>query len=142
MTIHRTRDGYIFLISVLFIGIIATMTTFSLLLLGGAAEHSGKNIVDSAQAFEYAQLCVERSLRSLRSDLSHGGSGTVTFVYPDPAGSCTILPIGGSGTRNRRICAEGESNGSIRRIELDVTDLLPRVRIRSWKEVSTFTLCP
>lgn len=133
----KLRDGYIFLVTVLVIGVIASATAASLMLLGWAAEQNGLLLVQSTQAYEYAQTCVERTLRELRSDLGYSGNITITF----DRGSCVINTIGGSGNENRYVCITGFSGDAVRRIQVDVAALIPTVRVRSWEEVSAFTLC-
>lgn len=133
----KSRDGYIFLVTVLVIGVIASATAASLMLLGWAAEQNGLLLVQSTQAYEYAQTCAERTLRELRSDLGYAGNVTVTFER----GSCQIHSIGGSANENRHICITGLSGDAVRRVQVDVAALFPSVRVRTWEEVSSFTLC-
>lgn len=134
----RSRPGYIFLITVLVIGVIATATASSLLLLGWAAEQNGLLVQQSAQAYEFAQTCAERGLREMRRDLNYAGNTTFSFER----GSCTIGRIGGAGNEKRMLCVEGYSGDSTRRMELSIDRLYPTVTIRSWEEVSSFSLCP
>jgi hypothetical protein len=136
--IFKVRQGYIFLLSVLVIGAIATSTALSLVLLGLASEQSGFNIVQSMQAYEHANTCVERALRTLRSDLTYEGDVTAALTN----GSCTLKKIGGTGNADRIICSEGRSGQSVRRLEVYVREIFPRVKIASWKEVDQFLLCP
>lgn len=133
----RVRNGYIFLVTVLVIGVVASATAASLALLGWAAEQNGLLLQQSNQAYEYAQTCAERALRSLRSDFAYYGDVTIPFTY----GSCVIHPITGTANENRSICTEGYSGNSVHRLQLDVAQLFPSVRIRAWEEVSSFTLC-
>ena len=135
---HRSRPGFVFLLSVLVIGVIVTEMAMSLILLGVAAGQSGLTVMQTAQAFENAQTCAERGLRSLRADLSYDGGETV----PLPNGSCSIAHTGGSGNADRALCVVGQSGRSTRRLEISIRQLYPSVKITSWKEVSTFSLCP
>lgn len=137
MMLSHARSGYIFLITILVVGVIASATATSLLLLGWAAEQNGQLMMQSAQSYEYAQTCVERALREVRADNEYGGGETIVFDL----GECDILPLGGSGSADRTICAEGRSGESTRRIEVDVSALYPSAVISSWQEVPTFTLC-
>lgn len=132
------RSGYVFLLSVLFVGAIAITTVAALVLLGIASERSGFSFSKSTQARWNARTCVERALRSLRDSNSYAGSETFTLVD----GTCTLRAIGGSGNANRRICVEGRAGDAVRRIEVDVEELLPVGEIRTWREVAAFSLCP
>jgi hypothetical protein len=134
---RRRRGGYVFLISVLSIGAIASATTISMLLLGLAAQQNGFALLQSTQAWEYAQTCVERALQSLRGDPFYAGDQTYVFAY----GTCTLKSVGGANNLNRTLCAEGSSGESIRRIEVKVATLLPTTTIDTWREVGQFTYC-
>lgn len=135
---RRARSGYIFLVSVLAIGAIASATTVSMLLLGWAAEQNGNLVVHAVRAQEHARTCAERALYALRNDQWYAGNETV--VLED--GSCDILAIGGSGTEDRTLCTQGTSGNNVRRMEITIAETVPRLRISSWEEVSSFSLCP
>ena len=135
--VRSSSGGYVFLISVLFIGAIAAATSVSMVLLGLAAQQDGAALLESVQAEEYAQMCVERSLRSLRSDPTYIGNQTFTFLH----GSCTVQPIGGALNESRTICVEGDSGVSKRRLQVRVKRLLPTTLIESWQETLEFTFC-
>ncbi len=132
-----SRPGYIFLLSVLSIGAIASATTISMILLGLAAQQNGATVVETTQAWEYAQSCVERSLHSLRQDPSYIGEQTITFAR----GTCQIYSIGGAENVERTICVLGRSGDSVRRVEVKVKRLLPITMIDTWRETDAFTLC-
>ncbi|TSC97550.1 MAG: Uncharacterized protein Greene101449_1169, partial [Candidatus Peregrinibacteria bacterium Greene1014_49] len=87
------RDGYVFLISVIFVGAIAMSTAATLVVLGIGAQRSGRVYAQSSQALVNAETCVERTLQSLRTSLSYAGSETITLAN----GTCEIKAIGGSG---------------------------------------------
>lgn len=133
----RNRDGYVFLISVLFVGAIAMATAATLIVLGIGAERTGRVYAQSSQALSNAETCVERALRSLRMSLSYAGSETVALT----SGTCEIKAIGGSGNFNRSICVKGIAGNVTRRLEVRAQELLPVGEISSWQEVGTFTLC-
>lgn len=135
---RRRRGGFVFLLSVLVIGVIVTEMAMSLILLGVAAQQSGLTVAQTAQAFGNAQTCAERALRNLRSDLSYDGGETVVLEN----GSCSIAHTGGGGNANRALCVQGDSGRSTRRIEISIRQIYPSVKITSWREVSSFTLCP
>ena len=136
--LSTSHPGYIFLLSVLVIGAIAIATTSSLILLGISAEQSGQAVAYAHQARELAHTCAERALRSLRADSAYTGNESFTLT----GGTCTINTIVGSGNANRYLCAQGTSGQSIRKLQINISQVLPTTRITSWKEVSAFTLCP
>jgi hypothetical protein len=134
---HLRHPGYIFLISVLVIGSIATTTAVSLILLGLATQQTGLAVVQSAQALELAQTCAERGLRSLHADLTYAGGDTFSFT----SGTCVIHHVGGAGNANRTLCVEGDSGNTVRRLEILIRKLYPQTTVASWKEVSAYSLC-
>ena len=138
MMIRSSHSGYIFLVSVLVIGAIATATTLSLLLLGWAAEQDGFLAIQSHQALENAHTCAERTLLSLRKDPTYGGDETFTLTN----GSCTVREIGGSGNENRTVCVEGDDGLTVERMEIKIAHLFPFIVVGSWQNVSDFSLCP
>lgn len=130
--------GYVFLVTVLVLGTVAATTALSELLLGWAAEENGNLLVQSTQAVEYARTCAERTLRSLRLDPTYGGEETIALTR----GSCTVRPVGGVGNFDRTVCVSGASGLAVRRFEIVIAQLFPTVVIGSWREVSSFSLCP
>lgn len=138
MILSRSRDGYAFLITVLVIGVMATATATSLMLLGWAAEQNGFLIERSAQAEQYARGCIERTIRRLRIEPTYAGGETVAFAK----GSCTVRPVAGDGANDRRVCVEGVSGKSTRRFQVAIAEIFPQVKTSSFAEVADFTLCP
>lgn len=133
-----SRPGYAFLVTVLVIGVMATATATSLMLLGWAAEQNGFLIERSAQAEEYAKGCLERTFRRLRLEPTYAGNETVTF----PKGSCYVRPVAGDGVNDRRVCVEGRSGQTTRRFQVEIEELFPRIKTASFAEVVDFSLCP
>jgi len=137
MHISSSRPGYIFLIGVLTLGAIGMATVSTLLLLGWAAEQNGNAVYQSHQAFENAQTCIERALRSLRADPAYAGDET--FVLS--RGTCQLLSIGGAWNDRRTICALGEYGNISRRSEVSLHRLMPTSTIDIWRETTSFSLC-
>lgn len=138
VTKSSAHDGYIFLVSILILGTIAMTVTLSMLLLSISAEQNGQTVAQSGAAFDAAQTCIERAIRSLRADPTYAGRETISV---SSGATCEIKGIGSSGNYRRSICAEGRSGSNTRRIEAMLNALRPSVRVRSWREVPTFTLC-
>lgn len=131
------RGGYIFLLSVLVVGIISSTVVLTLVLLGLASIRSGFALQQSAKAFGYAEACAERALSELRADNAYEGGDTIVFAD----GTCETLLTGGIGNENRTVCAEGQVDSTVRRLEIVVDRLLPSTRVYSWQEVDIFTFC-
>lgn len=136
----RSRRGYVFLITVLFVGIIAFSIMGTYFILSTAALQNGWSLQQAAESLAYAESCAERALLRLQNDSGYTGQEFIAFDEPIE-GSCEILVIGGSGNTNRTVCVEGIVGDSTRRLEILVERLLPSVQIFSWQEVALFTAC-
>jgi cysteine-rich repeat protein len=127
------RPGYIFLISVLFIGSIAVATVVSLLLLGWAAEQNGQTFAYSTQALEMAKSCLEIGVQNLRDDLNYAGDEMIQF---SPTTYCTLLPIQGNGNSYRTICSEGKAGSTVKRIKMELLQVLPSPVVNGYEETT------
>jgi hypothetical protein len=132
------REGYVLLLSILFIGAIASAILTSVLMLGTNSGLVHFSVQQSARAVAAAEACAELGLESLRSNPSYGGDEIRTL---ETGVTCEILAIGGTGNTNRLICTEGKVGDATRRLEIVISALYPQIRIASWQEVSTFSLC-
>ncbi len=137
-SVSADRPGYIFLISVLFIGSISVATVASLLLLGWAAEQNGKTFAESTQALEMAKSCLELGVQNLREDLNYAGDETITFSQFN---NCTLLPIQGSGNSERIICSEGNAGPNKKRIKMVLVEVLPVPIVSGYEEMSDSNDC-
>ena len=133
----QNRDGYVYMLMVLFVGIIALTVLGSYMLLSVTALQTSRSVQLSMQSLSNAHTCVERALLSMQSDLTYSGNETLTLTE----GSCTLQTIGGSGSQDRTVCASGAVGNTTRRIEVYVNSVIPSVGIKSWQEVSSFTQC-
>ncbi len=134
---RHAHGGYVFLVTILMVGVIATATSVSLMLLSWAAEQNGFLVQRSTQAYEYANTCAERALRKMRIDPAYAGEETFSFA----TGSCSILRIGGAGNENRTLCTSGVVADISRRLQIHIDYLYPSVRIDSWSEVLSSDAC-
>jgi len=132
------RNGYTFLLSVLFVGAIAAAVTSTMLLLGWVTLRNSATLERSSKAFEMAMTCGEHGLIELLEDSQY--SGDQIIVSDD--GTCWVLPVGGSGNENRSLCVEGIYKDVTRRMEIIIQRLLPSIRIYAWQEVEYFSSCP
>lgn len=128
------QNGFVVLISVLIVAAIGTTLAVALLLLGVGALRTSFTLGLSAQARALADGCAERALQSLRLDISY--SGSESFMLGN--GVCTILPVGGSGNAGRVIQAIGQSANVVRKVEVVIGQVRPKVVIASWDEVADF----
>ncbi len=137
INLNHQQSGYVFLLSVLVLGAVATAVVGSFLILGIASLQTGQSLEKSSQAFAFAQTCAERALNNIFDDIEYTGNESLTFEE----GTCDILVIGGSGNNNRTICTEGTSKNATRRLQIIVERVLPSISVYSWEEVSIITAC-
>ena len=134
---RASKGGYIFLVTVLIVGVVASAIVASLLYLATSAGRLSLTLEQSSRAVEYAYACADNALKSLRATGGYAGGETLTFG----SGSCRILTIGGNGYADRTLCVEGMAGAVTRRMEIVLATLLPSVSVTSWDEVPAFTLC-
>lgn len=137
MTSPRSRPGYVFLISVLFLGAISLAATVSLLLLSWAAEQNGLTYAQASEALEMARGCADVAIQKLRSDLTYAGGDQLVL----PHGTCTVLSVQGSGPSNRTVCTEGRAGPTTKRLKVSIRELFPTPVVASYEESLTTSAC-
>ncbi|MEK7184214.1 MAG: hypothetical protein AAB701_01705 [Patescibacteria group bacterium] len=131
---HKTsQSGYITLLTVLIVSAVGVAIGSSLLLLGLGSSRSSLSLQQSKQAAALADACVEEALQQLRFSTSYSGTATLSFG----TSSCTYLVTVLSG-ENRNIESTGTVGAVVRRVEVDVSQLTPKIVISSWQEVASF----
>ncbi|MBT3293437.1 hypothetical protein HN512_00165 [Candidatus Peregrinibacteria bacterium] len=133
----RDRDGFIYLLTVLVVGIVATSVTASFLLMSVSAMKTGTAVQHSSQAMAIAQACAEHGIFNLMENPDYQGNEIQTYEN----GTCEILGVVGIGSENRTICVDASAGNSTRRLEIIIKRLIPKVQIFSWQEVSVITAC-
>ena len=155
VTRYTARSGYVLLISVLVVGVVASASAITILMLGLGAEKSALAVQQSTQSYANAWSCAEHAIQKLREDFEYEGNESKTLTYAFTTNtlgypghidygstSCIIYPVGGYGNEDRTICIEGTfGKGTKRRLEVAVTRIHPDVRIGSWEEVGQITSC-
>lgn len=132
------KPGYIFLVSVLFVGAIALSVLGVYLLLSVASLQNGQLLESSSQAMQNAQQCTEYVLDTLLENNGYLGSEVVDL---GDAGECYVLQVGGYGNENRTVCIEGTQGNITRRLEIILERILPSIQVYSWTEVASITAC-
>jgi hypothetical protein len=133
----RSRPGYIFLMSVLFTGIIGMAAVLSMLLLSWASEQSGLTFAQTNQALTLANTCLEYAFQEIRKNPHYAGGDTLVLQN---RGTCDILAIQRQGD-NRIFCTKGTYGQAIRRLEARISQLFPTPIVRSYKEVKDSGAC-
>ena len=145
------RKGYVLLLTVLVVGVMASASAIAIILLGLGIERNAFSFQLSTQALSNAWSCAENAILSLQEDLEYEGNETLSLTYGYDNGNggvaydttdCIVYPISGQDNEDRTICTEGTfGNFTTRRLEVQVSRVLPSTVIESWKEVSTITNC-
>jgi hypothetical protein len=84
------QPGYVLLLSVIFLSVIAATIAGSFLLLGLAHGQTNFALQQAAQARGLAEACAETALNNLQQDPNYAGNETLAITAD---GSCNILPI-------------------------------------------------
>jgi cysteine-rich repeat protein len=150
MMLHQSRSGYVLLITVLVVGVMASATAISLIMLGLGIERSAFSIQQSTQAMQGSWTCMENAIHALQQDLEYTGNHDRAFVYAyDQDGvltqgttNCRIYPINGEENEDRTICTEATfGNFTTRRLQVQLSRVIPSPIIESWEEVKVITDC-
>jgi len=125
--------GYIALISILIISVIAVLIVISSVQLGiGQSKMAvGKN--QSSESYYIAQACAEEALIKLAEDLAYQGNETINIS----GRNCQILPVEGSGGA-RTIKVLTTVNNKTKRVRIEINRTTPALGINFWQEVSSF----
>lgn len=127
-------NGYVALVSVLIVGIVALSITTSVILLGLGSSRTGFVLEQTEQARGLATACAERALDKLRKDLNYTGNETITLGQ----GSCQIRPVLGSGNTNRTIETTGTVGTIVKKVKVIIAQVTPQTQLTSWQEVNDF----
>ena len=131
---HNHQKGYIALILILIVLGLTLTIAISANLSGISEADMGLQKSQSSRSFYLANLCAEDALMKLKKNSEYKGGEVLTFDQ----GSCFILPIEGSGNFNRVVKTEGNIYNQIRRIEIQINKINPRMEIGSWREIADF----
>jgi len=123
------RKGYILLLSVLIIGVVAVAITVSVLLLGLNSSRSAYSFNRSGEARALVNTCAEEALEQIRLNSNYSGSQTINLG----SGNCTFT-VTNLGGQNRQIIASSTVGRVIRRVSISLNKVNPKVNIASWQE--------
>ncbi len=132
--INKNSQGYIVLISVLIIGVVAIAITTSILFFGASSSRMLLSVEELYKTKALANACAEQALEELRqnNNLANGEH----IIYIDE-GSCEYTLIVGTGD-NRTLQIVSEIRQTFRKTEIIVDQLKPTINVSSWKEVTDF----
>lgn len=130
---YRQAHGYITLLSVLIISAIGLAVTISLILLGLGSGQSSLTLAKSAQAKALANACAEQALQAIRNSISFTGAGNLSLGV----GSCNFT-VTNTGGQTRLIVSTGQTDETIRKVKIIVSQINPQINISSWQELADF----
>jgi hypothetical protein len=125
--------GFITLISILVASSVAIAISVSLLLLGLGSSRSSFAIEQSNQVKAVANACVEEALQQIRDSSGFTGSNNLTLGQ----GMCSYTVASGGG-ESRNIIVSGMVGTIVRKVEVTINAINPKINIVSWQEVGDF----
>jgi len=131
------RKAFVTLISVLIAGAVGLVIGVTLILL--SLNNGAASLVEeqSAQARGLADLCAEDALGKIKADPNFASSSDETIDYNLSFGDCESL-VSASGSYLRTVKSTGTVKGTVRRVQADVDQILPNIRLASWQELGDF----
>lgn len=129
--LRSANRGYITLISVLIALALGSAIAMSVVLLGLGSARDSLALDQSYKAKALADTCAEEALQQIRSATSFSGTGNLTLGQ----GTCTYT-VTNTGSENRSITASGTIGTIVRKIQIGVTKITPKIIISSWQETA------
>ena len=130
----QPRKGYVLLLSVLIVGVVATSVVYIATLIGIDANMSSLVLEESALVSSYTDACAEEALRQIYNDETFAGPGSLFF------GACNYTIVDGGG-ENRTINVTGNVNDVYditKKVKIQIDQINPNINIISWQEVAAF----
>jgi len=134
LRVTRDERGFIALISVMIIGILALLIAVNLSSRSVGEAYMGFDDQEAHRSLALAETCAEKALASLKISLTYPGNETVSIGDY----TCQILPVEGTGNANRTIKTQSLASGYAKRIKIEIAQVNPSLQITSWQEVSGF----
>jgi hypothetical protein len=128
----KHQPGYVALFSVIGLGVIGGVITFSLVMLGIGLTKSDLQLMQSTQARQAATSCVEEALQKIRETGTTSASGALTIA----SSSCAYAIASSSG--QRIITSTGTASETVSKIKVIVSTTTPLLQLSSWQDVPDF----
>ncbi len=125
------KDGYIALVTVLIVGLVASTVMVSLIVLGLGYSRTGQTTVLSTQARQTADACAEYALLQIRNDSGY----TVTNASLNINNISCVYSVTNLGGSNRQIDVVATANTVKRKLQIQISSLSPKIVISSWQEI-------
>ena len=129
ISIITAKKGYVALLTVIILGVVATVVATSLIMLGLGHSRSALSENQTTQAKAGADACAEEALRQIRLSSAYVGTGNLTLT--SATCSYTVTNTGGN---TRQIVVSGVSGPNTRKLTILITALTPNIVFSSWQE--------
>lgn len=129
----KLESGYITLLSVLIVGALGLSVTTSLLLSGLSSSRNSLAVVQASYAKSMVNACAEEALERIRENISFTGTNNMTFTL----GTCTYT-VTNTGGESRTIATSSTVGTIVKKLNITIDDINPRINISSWQEVADF----
>jgi hypothetical protein len=127
------QHGYIAIVSVLTIGMISLAVATSVIFLGVDFSRASLAIEKSNEVKAVSNACAEEALQQIRNATSFSGSGNLNLG----SGNCSYT-VTNLGENNRQINVVGTVDDTIRKVQIEIDAINPKINIVSWQEVADF----
>jgi len=126
--------GYIALISVLIISATILLIAIGVSQFGISQSKMTIQKSQASESYYLAQACAENALMKLKEDLGYRGNEVLNIE----GNSCTVLPVEGSGNKNRLVKTSSNAYNQTRKIKIEINRVNPTMNIKSWQLVTSF----
>jgi hypothetical protein len=130
--IHKKKDGYAALVSVLIIGALTLVIGVGGVFRAGNAASISIDESLSLRARTVSSWCTQLALLKLQETLHYEGNES---IINDDA-TCSILTVEGSGNADRVVKTESTVSGHFSREVVSIEEISPVMEIESWQYVA------
>jgi hypothetical protein len=133
----KQKSGFTVLVTILIVSAIGLTIGAALLLLGLDLGNVSLAEGQSAQARGLVNLCAEKALLEIKTDINYASSSPENANFSLAYGDCSYNVESGGGEA-RTIKVEGQVNSVIRRARINIDQIAPSINVSEWQELATF----
>ena len=130
LTITNNR-GSITLFAIIVVSAIGFSVVASFALGAFSFIRQETNLNNLFQAKNLSNICAEEALELIRLSNGYIGSGSIS----ENSGNCNYA-VSNSGGENYTINTSGNYNNAVRKLNISVSQITPKIVISSWREVA------
>lgn len=124
------KQGYATLMTVVVLSAVGLVIVTTVSLVFFSTSRVVRSVDAQVQSRQLAHGCAELGLMELRNNDGYTGSSSSTINNE----TC-FFEVNNVGGNNREVIASSTVQGSVYRVEVQVTNLIPLLTISSWEEV-------